>query len=99
MTEPSPLEEIERIVQTRARELALDADDDPDALAGLVRETVEQWSVDHKRGIRAFDLAEPDRIVDRALRNLTGYGPLAPLLADDDVWEIMINGPTEVLFR
>ena len=38
MTEPSPLEEIERIVQTRARELALDADDDPDALAGLVRE-------------------------------------------------------------
>ncbi len=99
MNDPSPLAEIERIVQERARELALDTDGDAGALVGLVREAVEQWSVDHKRGVRSFDLAEPDRIVDRAVRNLTGYGPLAPLLADDDVWEIMINGPTEVFAK
>jgi pilus assembly protein CpaF len=95
----SPLAEIEHIVQARARELAVDPDGDPRALRALVQETVAQWSIDHKRGVRAFDLAEPDRIIDRAMRNLTGYGPLAPLLADDDVWEIMINGPTDVFVK
>jgi pilus assembly protein CpaF len=99
MNEPSPLAEIERLVQTRAGELSLDADHDLDALRHLVDETVAQWSVDHKRGIRAYDLAEPQRVAERALRNLTGYGPLAPLLADDDVWEIMINGPGDVFVK
>ncbi|MBA3281108.1 MAG: CpaF family protein [Acidimicrobiia bacterium] len=99
MTEPSPLEEIERLVQGQARDLSLDTDRDPGALRALVEETVEQWSSDHKRGIRPFDLADSGRIIERAVRNLTGYGPLAPLLADDDVWEIMINAPAEVFVK
>ena len=99
MTHPSPLQEIERIVQTRARELALDTDTDPTMLSTLVEETVSQWSADHKRGLRAHDLADPRRIVERAVRNLTGYGPLEPLLADDDVWEIMVNGPAEIFVK
>jgi hypothetical protein len=32
-------------------------------------------------------------VADRVLRNLAGYGPLEPLLADDDVWEVMVNAP------
>jgi pilus assembly protein CpaF len=36
-------------------------------------------------------------VVERAYRNLAGYGPLEPLLADDDVWEIMVNGPDAIL--
>lgn len=95
----SPLEEVEQLVQARARELALDPDRDPDALHALVVDTVRQWSVDHKRGIRAFDLADPESLIDRAVRNLTGYGPLTPLLADDDVWEIMINAPSEIFVK
>lgn len=97
--ELSPLAEIERAVQERARALALDTDRDPDALRTLVREAVEQWSIDHKRGVRSFDLADPARFVERAVRNLTGYGPLDPLLADDDVWEVMINGPAEIFVK
>lgn len=99
MTAPTPLAEIERMVQSRARELALDTDQQPAALAALVDEAVAQWSVDHKRGIRPFDLSEPARVAERAVRNLTGYGPLEPLLADDDVWEIMINSPTAIFVK
>jgi Flp pilus assembly CpaF family ATPase len=32
-----------------------------------------------------------DLVADRVLRNLAGYGPLEPLLADDDVWEVMVG--------
>jgi pilus assembly protein CpaF len=99
VSDPSPLEEIERLVQHRARDLALDTDRDPAALRSLVEETVAQWSVDHKRGLRPFDLADPRRVVERAVRNLTGYGPLEPLLEDDDVWEIMINAPAEIFVK
>ncbi|MCB0976704.1 MAG: CpaF family protein [Acidimicrobiales bacterium] len=99
MSSMTPLAEIEQLVQARARELALDTDRDPAALAALVDETVAQWTVDHKRGIRPFDLSEPSRVAERAVRNLTGYGPLEPLLADDDVWEIMINSPTAIFVK
>ena len=95
----SPLQEIERLVQARARDRALDTDANPMALHGLVQDAVNDWSTDHKRGIRSFDLADPARIVEQAVRNLTGYGPLAPLLAEDDVWEIMINGPAEIFVK
>ncbi len=99
MSEASPLAEIEHLVQERARDLAIDTDREPDALRALVIDTVKQWSVDHKRGTREYDLADPDGVIERAVRNLTGYGPLAPLLADDDVWEIMINSPAEIFVK
>ena len=98
-TDLSPLEELESIVQDRARAVALDPGKDPVAMRSLVEDAVAQWSLDHKRGLRSFDLADPEAVADRALRNLTGYGPLDPLLADDDVWEIMINGPAEIFVK
>jgi len=60
---------------------------------------VAEWSVDHKRGVRAYDLADPAQVVERAHRNLAGYGPLQPLLDDDDVWEIMVNAPDSIFVR
>ncbi|CAN5733966.1 ATPase, T2SS/T4P/T4SS family [soil metagenome] len=99
MSEDSPLVEIEGLVQEQARHLSLDTGADPGALRRLVEDTVAQWSVDHKRGVRSFDLSDPATVVERAMRNLTGYGPLAPLLADDDVWEIMINAPAEIFVK
>jgi pilus assembly protein CpaF len=38
-------------------------------------------------------------VIERVFRNLAGYGPLEPLLEDDDVWEIMLNGPDAVFVR
>lgn len=102
MTAPaelSPLQEIELLVQARARNLELDAAAEPLEMEALVEQAVAQWSLDHKRGIRRFDLPDPGRIIQRAIWNLTGYGPLAPLLADDDVWEIMVNAPSEIFVK
>jgi len=97
----SPLAEIERAVQERAKQLLLDmtADDGTARLRALIREEVARWSADYKRGLRPFDLADPEAVVERAYRNLVGYGPLEPLLADDDVWEIMINAPDAIFVK
>ncbi len=97
----SPLLAIERTVQERAKALDLDlsVEDAADKLHRLVEEEVARWSIDHKRGLRAFDLADPDLVTERAFRNLAGYGPLEPLLDDDDVWEIMINAPDSIFVK
>lgn len=97
----SPLEEIERAVLDRAKGVALDmgSADGNTRLRALIDDEVAQWSVDHKRGLRSFDLSDPATVVERAFRNLCGYGPLAPLLDDDDVWEVMINAPDEIFVK
>ncbi len=100
-TDVSPLVEIERAVLDRAKGIALDmgSADGNGRLRALIEDEVAQWSVDHKRGLRAFDLSDPATVVERAYRNLCGYGPLAPLLEDDDVWEVMINAPDEIFVK
>jgi hypothetical protein len=94
----SPLAEVERAVQERAKLVALDmgGPDGSARLRALVDDEVSRWTQDYKRGRRDFDLADPDVVAERAWRNLAGYGPLEPLLADDDVWEVMINGPSRI---
>lgn len=101
MSEISPLAEIEKAVQRRAKEVALDLSTGSghDQLRTIIAEEVAGWSVDYKHGLRPFDLADPETVCERAYRNLAGYGPLTPLLDDDDVWEIMINGPDAVFVK
>ena len=97
----SPLVEVEQAVQARAKNLALDMSSPQGRarLRGLIDEEVSGWSEDYKRGLRAVDLLDPQLVADRAFRNLAGYGPLEPLLADDDVWEIMINAPDAIFVK
>jgi pilus assembly protein CpaF len=97
----SPLEEIERAVQDRAKDLALDmvTPDGVTKLRSLIDDEVSRWSDDYQRGRRTVDLADPDAVAERAFRNLAGYGPLEPLLADPTVWEVMINGPSAVFVK
>ena len=97
----SPLAEIERNVQKRAKELSLDmaGGDGRARLRSMIDDEVARWSADYKRGLRTFDLSDPAMVVERAYRNLAGYGPLEPLLDDDDVWEIMINGPDAIFVK
>jgi pilus assembly protein CpaF len=101
MSEVSPLQEIERRVQLRAKEISLDMAGEGGGakLRALIAEEVTAWSEGYKRGLRAFDLADPDTVAERAYRNLAGYGPLEPLLDDDDVWEIMVNSPDQIFVK
>ncbi len=91
----SPLQEVERAVQERAKALAIDMvrPEGRASLRALVDEEIRRWADDVKRGTRPYELADPDGVAERAWRNLAGYGPLEPLLAGPDVWEIMINAP------
>jgi pilus assembly protein CpaF len=97
----SPLAEIERAVQERAKLVSLDLADEggTDRLLALIDSEVVGWSEAHKRGLRPFDLATPELVVERVYRNLAGYGPLEPLLDDDDVWEVMVNAPDAIFVR
>ena len=90
----SPLREVERAVQERAKAAGLDMAEPGAAerLRALLVDEVAEWRAQFRRGQRRQDIADPDGAVDRGLRNLTGYGPLQPLLDDPDVWEIMIGG-------
>lgn len=76
----SPLELIEAEVQLRAKDISLDmvGGDGPDKLRALISDAVARWSLDHRRGLRPYDLAEPAVVAERAYRNLAGYGPLEP---------------------
>ena len=81
-------------MQARAKDRRLDvaAGDGIEILHDLIADEVRTWTEQHKRGLRPYDLADPELVADRAFRNLAGYGPLAPLLADDDVWEVVVTG-------
>ena len=96
----SPLQQVERQVLARVKHLAPeDSSVDVALLRRLVEDEVDHWRQEHRRGRRTADLPMGDMLIERAMRNLTGYGPLEPLLADDDVWEIMVNAPTEIFVK
>jgi pilus assembly protein CpaF len=98
--EPGPLEEIERAVQERAKDISLEMTGaGKDKLRALIADEVARWSLDHRRGLRPYDLSQPDLVEERAFRNLAGYGPLEPLLEDDDVWEVMVNAPDSIFVK
>ncbi|MCB1003572.1 MAG: CpaF family protein [Acidimicrobiales bacterium] len=96
----SPLAEIEIEVLERAKHLDLDTATPAGAAAlrSMVEDQVLRWNDDHKRGRRDLAL-DVDVVTERAYRNLARYGPLTSLLADDDVWEIMVNAPTEIFVK
>ena len=100
--DPTPLVEIEQVVQARARDISVGPDDDAastELLRRLVQEEIRAWNDGYRRGVKPFEVSDPEILAERAMRNLTGYGPLGPLLDDEDVWEIMINRPDAIFVK
>ncbi len=95
-----PLEQIERAVQERAKDISLEmSGPGKDKLRALIADEVARWSLDHRRGLHPYDLSDPELVAERAYRNLAGYGPLEPLLQDEDVWEVMVNNPHAIFVK
>jgi pilus assembly protein CpaF len=45
---------------------------------------------------RALAIADRDRLVQEIADDILGHGPIEPLLNDDSVSEVMVNGPADV---
>ena len=57
-------------------------------VSSLVDKTLQAMDV-------TFSRAESLRMVREVVSEIAGYGPITPLLADDEVNEIMVNGLTK----
>ncbi len=73
---------------SRAAEVGLDASD-RDAVAGLLDRLVVQEAP-------LLSLTERKKLIDEVMAETVGLGPLEPLLKDNEVDEIMVNGPRSV---
>lgn len=80
--EVTPLLEVERAVQARAKDISLDMGTAAgrSSLRDLIRDELSRWDDDVRRGRRTFTLTNPDVVAERAWRNLAEYGPLTQLL-------------------
>jgi pilus assembly protein CpaF len=64
----------------------LDADSARDELRDVITEILALKNV-------AMSIAEQEDMLDDICNDVLGYGPLEPLLARDDIADIMVNGP------
>ena len=63
--------------------------DPREKIEGIVDRTVNQHGFIVTRDERA-------RLVDEVANDVVGFGPLEPLLKDESITEVMVNGPTHV---
>lgn len=86
---------VEDEVRDQVRRRGLDPAVDHFDLKELVEAAVAEY--DRRSMVSALPLiGEVDRAVKRIMDSVAGFGELQPLLDDDDVEEIWINGPHEV---
>ncbi len=101
VADDDPAVVVERAVQSRAAELRIDvgSSEGRAALRELVDDEVRRWDESQRRQGGAGIVGDPGRLAGQVFGNVAGYGPLAALLEDDDVWEITINAPTAVFAK
>jgi pilus assembly protein CpaF len=88
------LVDIKSRVQTK---LLSELDPSMDTRSPEVRSTIEELftTILNEESI-ALSRSEKSRLFDQIIAEILGFGPLEPLLADDTVTEIMVNGPRNV---
>ena len=94
-TASAPVERLRAQVMERvdpARAAELDAPALRSELGALVHEVADQ-----ERG--EISAAEQARIAEELADDMLGYGPLEPLLQDDSISDIMVNGPDRVFIE
>lgn len=69
--------------------------DDDDALEAFARSFVERVLDDEDEAV-PLNAAERAELVDTLVEEAIGVGPLAPLMADPAVTDVLVNGPRQV---
>jgi pilus assembly protein CpaF len=64
-----------------------------DGLVGVVDEFIDEFVVAHDLKLTK---SEQQRLIQGVVNEVAGFGPLEPLLADNTITEIMVNGPRTV---
>ncbi|MDD3853302.1 MAG: CpaF family protein [Syntrophomonadaceae bacterium] len=68
-----------------------------DEQAGQIEQEVRQVAESHlERLDRYFTKVEREQIIRQVMDEVVGYGPITPLLKDETVSEVMVNGPGQV---
>ncbi len=99
LSKASPVRERYRDLRKRVQEkliaeLDLDVDlSDTQAVRETIRKLYDAILEEEGVVLNRIDRAE---LFERIVSELLGYGPLDPLLADDTINEIMVNGPKQV---
>jgi pilus assembly protein CpaF len=94
---PAPSADRQRTarIQARVHALLLETGDGADdaRLRQLIEEHLDQVLAEDNV---AFSRMERARLLETLRAELLGFGPIEPLLHDDEVTEIMVNGPHQV---
>lgn len=61
-----------------------------------VHNRIVKYAASHDLAVSSYDL---ERLAEELVDELTGYGPLQSLLADDRITEIMVNGPQKIIIE
>lgn len=95
----TPLQEIERSVQLIAHENDIDVTivSNRPRLVGIINQEIDLWQ--QRNSHRPLTDDSKRHISGRIESNIVGYGPIDSLLADDSVWEIMINAHDSIFIR
>src|SRR5258708_2666809 len=97
---PSALAEIPLVHISELRERVLKEIDPrlatavgPQSLQREIERLIHQIANEDRLGLSA---REQSRLAEELAQDMTGYGPLEPLLNDDEVTDIMVNGPDNI---
>ena len=67
-----------------------------DDFEGIVRTLTETFL---NQDTEFLPRAEKQKIVDAMVNEVVGFGPITPLLNDDSITEVMVNGPYQVYYE
>lgn len=70
--------------------------------AGMSDEELDRWIVSETERLLADEqltIGEKAELVDQVYSSIRGFGLLDSILKDDDITEVMINGPKEIFIE
>ncbi len=84
---------VHRLLVENMRSQNLDETSKPDAIKEAIRHGIDQVLAEDNRLVSRI---ERDRMAEELFHDMMGLGPIEPLLSDDSISEVMVNGPRSV---